>query len=63
MKCDFCGSIIIPGNKPTGEPNGLGFQMKDGTIINACADCITAAGLGDQTIINKLKMFAEEHEK
>lgn len=42
IKCAGCGKIIVPGNGPNGLPNGLGFQLKDGRVINVCADCIVA---------------------
>ena len=43
--CHGCGKEIIPGNRPDGTPNGVGFVMANGTIINLCADCIIAEGM------------------
>ena len=44
IKCDMCGKEIIPGNDKNGLPNGVGFGLEDGTIINACSECIYALG-------------------
>lgn len=43
-KCDSCGKTIIPGNNEYGEPNGVGFVLKDGTVRHMCADCIAHVG-------------------
>lgn len=40
IKCDYCGSDIKPGNRPSGEPNGVGFELGDGSIITMCYHCI-----------------------
>ena len=40
IKCSYCGCEIKPGNRPTGEPNGVGFQLADGTVISLCYHCI-----------------------
>ena len=44
MKCDKCGKEFDAGNRPDGRPNGVGFQMEDGSVINYCADCLTQLG-------------------
>lgn len=44
LRCNFCGKEIIPGNRPDGIPNGPGFQMHDGKIMNMCADCLINLG-------------------
>ena len=43
--CHGCGKEIIPGNRPDGTPNGVGFVMANGSVINFCADCIIALGM------------------
>lgn len=44
MKCSECGKEIIPGNRCDGLPNGVGFVLDDGTVINVCSDCIINVG-------------------
>lgn len=44
IKCDKCKSNFLIGNRADGTPNGMGFQLQDGRIINLCADCISALG-------------------
>lgn len=44
MKCEICGKEFEPGNRPDGLPNGVGFELVDGTIYNVCADCIIKHG-------------------
>ena len=41
IKCD---KTFTPGNRPDGIPNGVGFQLQDGTIVHYCADCIIEEG-------------------
>lgn len=43
-KCDMCGKEIIPGNNENGLPNGVGFELEDGTMLNVCSECICALG-------------------
>lgn len=40
LKCIVCKKEIVPGHRPTGEPNGVGFQMASGKTYNVCADCV-----------------------
>ena len=40
IRCSLCGKKITPGNRKDGCPNGVGFQLEDGTLINACAECL-----------------------
>ncbi len=44
FKCYDCGKYIYPGNRPDGLPNGVGFRLVDGSIINVCTDCIMKRG-------------------
>ena len=53
IKCDGCGSVIIPGNRPDGTPNGLGMETMDGKIITVCADCIIKVGK-DKRYLDKI---------
>ena len=38
--CDNCGNTFRPGNRKDGSLNGVGFQDKEGLIINLCHDCV-----------------------
>lgn len=38
--CEGCGARIIPGNRASGIPNGIGFGLGNGYIVNMCADCL-----------------------
>ena len=38
--CIECGREITLGTRPDGLPNGVGFELEDGTIIPVCSDCI-----------------------
>lgn len=44
MKCDNCKKVFVAGNRADGLPNGIGFEMKDGTVITLCAECIIELG-------------------
>ncbi len=44
IKCDKCGKLYAPGNRPDGCPNGVGFKLADGSIYNVCADCLINLG-------------------
>lgn len=44
IKCDKCKNTFAAGNKADGTPNGVGFQLQDGRVINLCADCISKLG-------------------
>lgn len=43
IKCDKCGNMFISG-ETNGLPNGLGFQLQDGKLINLCQACIIEQG-------------------
>lgn len=43
--CSECGREFSPGNRPDGMPNGVAFVLEDGTVYNACADCIMKHGM------------------
>lgn len=40
IKCHICGKKFEVGNRPDGLPNGCGYELADGSIINVCTDCI-----------------------
>lgn len=40
IECNVCKRKFSPGNRPDGLPNGLGFQLEDGSVFNMCADCL-----------------------
>jgi len=44
IKCKKCGKEFEVGNRPDGLPNGVGFEMEDGSIINICTECIIKNG-------------------
>ena len=49
MRCDNCKKVFVAGNRADGLPNGIGYEMIDGTLITLCADCIMELGkLGDK---------------
>lgn len=58
--CDKCNNPIEYGSKENGIPNGVGFQLESGKMINLCIDCIellgkaAAVGLADE-FFNDLK--------
>lgn len=41
--CYICKKEILPGNRPDGLPNGIGFENY-GKIENICTDCIIEIG-------------------
>lgn len=53
MKCDNCKKEFKSGNREDGIPNGVGFQMEDGTTITLCADCLIELGKLDEKGRNK----------
>lgn len=56
MICIKCGREFQEGNRPDGLPNGVGFQMEDGSIISCCTECIITKGKRSSltsTILNK----------
>jgi len=54
--CDKCGKRMRFGNT-NGIPNMIGFETKDGKIINLCKDCIIS--LGTMTDEEKSRYFEE----
>lgn len=48
MICKNCGKVFAFGNRPDGIPNGVGFQLQNGEIINLCADCLIHLGQLDE---------------
>lgn len=44
IKCEMCGKEIVPGNDENGLPNGVGFELEDGTMLNVCSECIAKTG-------------------
>lgn len=44
FKCWECGKYFYPRNRPDGLPNGAGFRLSNGGIINVCTDCIMKKG-------------------
>ena len=48
MTCSKCKKEFMAGNRPDGLPNGVGFEMEDGLVINLCANCIMELGKLDR---------------
>jgi hypothetical protein len=48
MICKNCGKVFAFGNRPDGIPNGVGFQLQNGKMINLCADCLIHLGQLDE---------------
>lgn len=44
IRCCDCGRYFEPGNREDGIPNGIGFVLEDGTVMNVCSDCILDVG-------------------
>ena len=42
--CVMCKKAFIPGKDKNGLPNGVGFVMADGRIVNVCGACIMKLG-------------------
>lgn len=47
VRCDECGKKITPGTRVDGLPNGVGFQLADGSIYNVCTECLIRKGEED----------------
>lgn len=63
MKCDNCKKEFVAGNRGDGIPNGVGFQMKDGTVITLCAECIIELGkLNDKGRKEFFNKFGAKYE-
>ena len=43
IKCCKCGNHFKIGNT-NGLPNGIGFQLDNGKLVNVCQKCITELG-------------------
>lgn len=43
MKCNHCNNEFEAGTTD-GLPNGVGFQLEDGKVINLCQKCIQELG-------------------
>ncbi len=40
LKCDMCEATFVPGNRSDGTPNGVGFELEDGSRLTVCSSCI-----------------------
>ncbi len=43
--CMVCGKTFLPGNDEHGIPNGIGFMLEDGSLLNMCSECIMSEKL------------------
>ena len=56
IRCTKCGKSFTPGNVG-GLPNGVGFQLDNGTLINICRECLIEVGEMDDK--DRDKFFEE----
>lgn len=65
IKCDECGKYFLPGNKPDGRPNGVGFKKADGSVHNVCAECVDKIGdkLMPTTEVDRLMAFIRAYDR
>ena len=54
--CSKCGKRIKFGNT-NGLPNGVGFELEDGRMVNLCQECITKLGAMTE---DEQKQFIDE---
>ena len=55
IRCNICNKDFKPSNnKLTGLPNGMGFQLKDGTLINMCSFCLMYRQKAVEEFLNDL---------
>ena len=63
IRCNECDKPFTIGNRPDGLPNGCGFELQDGRIINVCTECIIALGRHDpkgrEKLLNGIKRSME----
>ena len=45
VTCMVCGKKFLPGNDEHGIPNGVGFMLEDGSVLNMCSECIMSEKL------------------
>ena len=62
MNCNRCKKDFERGNRPDGLPNGVGYELEDGTFIHMCTDCIIDLGglVLDESI--EFKIYNAESE-
>lgn len=60
IKCSYCGSTFKSGIRPNGAPNGMGFKLEDGTVIDLCYHCICNLGGNDPKMVKWLENFGKE---
>lgn len=60
IACDVCNSLFRPGNLPDGTPRGVGFQDKNGTIVNLCRTCVEKMRDDKEHQERVLKIFEEK---
>lgn len=62
IKCNMCGKEIIPGNDENGLPNGVGFQLENGKIINACLECIAKTSENPEYFDEFMERWKKEND-
>ena len=62
IKCETCGKEIVPGNDENGLPNGVGFELEDGSLLNVCSDCIAEVGRNPKYLDEFLERRKREKE-
>lgn len=64
IKCDECGAMFYPGSDKYGVPNGVGFELDDGTVINICKKCVMKAHAGASADIKRaVKRLRKENKE
>lgn len=61
IKCDMCGKVFEPGNRPDGTPNGVCFVLSDNSKINACSECIEKVGENPEYLEDFLDVWEGEN--
>ena len=63
IRCTKCGKSFTLGNVG-GLPNGVGFQLEDGTLINICRECLIKVGeMDDKDRDNFFEELCKGEEK
>jgi DNA-directed RNA polymerase subunit RPC12/RpoP len=45
--CNNCKKTFEAGQRSDGLPNGAGFELESGEVINVCTDCIIKMSADD----------------
>lgn len=59
IKCDHCGEMFMPGHDENGIPNGVGFKMLNGKLINLCSSCLMSSDFNSVLEFVRKKVWKE----